>query len=255
MAIDSHCHLDAPEFDADRAEVVARAVAAGIDTLIVPGVGLEDAEKPPLLFPKLEIYKAVGLHPYFDDPPDAMDRLERVLQKGQCIAVGEIGIDRRHPVPLSLFTSQLDLAIAYRLPVILHVVHAHEEVLEQLHKRPQLTGVVHAFSGSWELAKRYLSLGFKLGWGGLVTRPEARKLHTTVVACPADAYLLETDAPDQPIEAKRGQRHEPADLMEIARTVSRLRGCSVEDIIATSDANIRKLFLLLKEGSGVWARR
>lgn len=242
--IDSHCHLDAPEFDVDRPEVAQRAIAAGVETLILPGVRIEDAEGPLLELPGMQVLKAVGLHPFFDHPPDALMRLERVLRRGGVVALGEIGLDRRHPTEPHLLEAQLELGIDFDLPLILHVVHAHEPVLELLQERPQLRGVVHAFAGSWELAQRYLSLGFKLGFGGLVTRLDARKLHKTVANCPADGFVLETDSPDLPVFAKLGQRNEPSELVAVADAVSKLRDCSREEVLTCSDGTAQALFRL-----------
>lgn len=242
--IDSHCHLDAPEFDADRLEVANRAIAQGVETLILPGVAVEDAEKARLEVPGLQLFHAIGLHPFFDHPPDALDRLERALQRGGFIAIGEIGLDRRHPTDESLLKAQLDLALAFDLPLILHVVHAHEPVLALLQARPQLRGVVHAFAGSWDLAQRYLALGFKLGFGGLVTRPDAKKLRKAVANCPADGFLLETDAPDLPLFDKRDQRNEPCELLGIADAVAELRDCSRAEVLTCSDGTAQALFRL-----------
>lgn len=244
--LDSHCHFDAPEFDTDRERVAARTLGAGVSELVLPGVGVEWFERSPVPAHGLRLHRAAGLHPCYDHPPDALERLERALDSGAFVAIGETGLDRRHPAPgaSTLCAAQLDLARAYRLPLILHVVHAHEELFALLKARPGLTGVVHAFAGPWELARRYLDLGFKLGIGGIATWPTARKLQGAVARCPADGYVLETDAPDLSPEWRRGERNEPSEILAIAGAVARLRGEDPIEVLACSDASGRALFQL-----------
>lgn len=244
--LDSHCHFDAPEFDADRDGVAVRALEAGVDELVLPGVGIEWFERSLVPAHGLRLHRAAGLHPYYEHPADALDRLERALGSGEFVAVGETGLDKRRPNPEAnaLCAAQLDLAQAHGLPVILHVVHAHEDLLALLRERPGLTGVVHAFAGPWELARRYLDLGFKLGIGGILTWPTARKLRGTVERCPTDGYVLETDAPDLSPEWRRGERNEPGEIGAIAREVARLRGKDPSAVLASSDANGRAVFQL-----------
>ncbi len=244
--LDSHCHFDAPEFDADRADVAARALEAGVGELVLPGVGVEWFERAPVSAHGLRLHRAAGLHPFYDHPPDALERLARAVASGEFVAIGETGLDkrRRHADSEALCAAQLDLALAYGLPVILHVVHAHEDLIALLKARPGLTGVVHAFAGPWELARRYLDLGFKLGIGGIATWPTARKLQGAVARCPADGYVLETDAPDLSPEWRRGERNEPREIEAIARVVARLRGEEPASVLACSDANGRAVFRL-----------
>lgn len=242
--LDSHCHFDAPAFAPDRLEVASRAREQGLTDLVVPGVEVSNFEGEPLSVPGLRLWYAAGLHPVFDHPADGLERLEAALQTGRFVALGETGLDKRclRPGSEALCAAQLDLALAFKLPVILHVVHAHEAVLALLKERPGLRGVVHAFSGSREVAKRYLSLGFKLGLGGIGTWGTAQKLHKAIAACPADGYTLETDAPDLSPETWRGRRNEPAALVDVAEAVAKLRGETATEVLACSDANGRALF-------------
>lgn len=244
--LDSHCHFDAPEFDSDRALVAARALEAGVSELVLPGVGVEWFERSLVPAHGLRLHRAAGLHPFYDHPPDALERLARALSSGAFVAVGETGLDkrRRNGESSALCAAQLDLAQAHGLPVILHVVHAHEDLIALLKARPGLTGLVHAFAGPWELARRYLDLGFKLGIGGIATWPTARKLQGAVERCPADGYVLETDAPDLSPEWRRGERNEPREIGAIAQAVARLRGEEPEAVLASSDANGRAVFQL-----------
>lgn len=248
--LDSHCHFDAGEFAPDRSLVADRALSAGITDLVIPGVDVESFERPAFDAPGLRLHRAAGLHPVFDHPPDAMERLERSLQSGRFVALGETGLDKRHRTEysLSLFSQQLDLAVAYRLPVILHVVHAHEDVLTELRSRPGLWGVVHAYSGNWSVAKRYLELGFKLGLGGLATWPNAWRVREVATRCPEEAFVLETDAPDLSPLWLKGERNEPSALSGIAGAIAELRHQAIERVWALSDANARAVFPRVREG-------
>ncbi|HEY9899822.1 MAG TPA: TatD family hydrolase [Pantanalinema sp.] len=242
--LDSHCHLDSSAFEPDRLEVASRAIEQGLSDLIVPGVTVAGFERKPLAVPGLRLHYAAGLHPAFDHPPDGLDRLEAALKTGRFVAVGETGLDKRFMRPESeaLCAAQLDLACAFELPVILHVVHTHEAVLSLLKERPGLRGVVHAFAGSREVAGRYLGLGFKLGLGGIGTWESAQKLRKAIAGCPSDGYVLETDAPDLSPETWRGRRNEPCALLDVAEAVARLRGETTEEVLTCSDANGRELF-------------
>lgn len=242
--LDSHCHLDDPRFAGDLPEVAARAAAAGVGAVLIPGVDPRDLERPLPDLPGLRLHRAGGLHPALSHAPDALAHLEAALQRGSLVALGECGLDKRHrhPDDLAWLDAQLDLAVAHDFPVIFHVVHAHEEVLAAIKARPTLRGIVHAFAGPWALAKRYLDRGILLGFGGIGTWPTARRLHETIRACPADGFVLETDAPDLSPEWRRPGRNEPAELLGIARAVATLRETSPEEVLAASDANGAGLF-------------
>jgi TatD DNase family protein len=244
--LDSHCHLDDPRFAADLDAVAARAIASGVTAAVVPGVSAAQFGQELPRLNGLTLYRAAGLHPAFPHPEDALAQLERVLSRGGIVAVGECGLDRRHrhPGDLACFHAQLDLAIAHDLPVILHVVHAHDEVLAALRERPALRGIVHAFAGSWPLAERYLDLGILLGIGGIATWPTAKRLHETIRAMPEGSFVLETDAPDLSPSVIRAQRNEPAQLRGIAAEVAARRGSTPEEVLAASDAAGERLFRL-----------
>lgn len=242
--LDSHCHLDDERFTPDRTEVAARAAAAGITHVILPGVDASTFGTPLPHAPGLTLYRSAGLHPAFPHAADDLAKLERALQSEPIVAIGECGLDRRHrrSDDLESFLAHLDLAGAHGLPVILHVVHAHEEVLGALRSRPGLQGVAHAFSGPWAVAKRYLDLGIKLGIGGIGTWPTAHRLHETIRKCPRDGFVLETDAPDLSPSWKRGERNEPAELLGIAQAVATLRGMTPEEVLDASDATGAEVF-------------
>lgn len=248
--VDSHCHLDAGEFDADRHEVIARACAAGVQRQIVPAVtaaswpGLREACA---LAPGL--YPAYGLHPMFLDQhrPEHLQALRHWIEREQPCAIGECGLDYFVDDPdreqqHAYFIGQLRLAREFDLPVIVHARRAVDAVIAAIKQIGGLRGVVHSFSGSPEQAAQLHTLGFLLGLGGPLTYDRAQRLHRLVASMPLEQLLLETDAPDQPDAGIRGQRNEPARLPVVLEAVARLRGESAEEIAAQTTANAERLF-------------
>lgn len=250
--IDSHIHLDAPEFDADRTAVLAAARAAGVTGFVVPAVARSGFEAlATLAATEPDIYPAYGLHPMYlavHDDADA-ERLAAWLAEHPAVAVGECGLDffvvgldpdrqRR------LLDAQLRIARDAGLPVILHARKAVDEVSAMLRRVGRLTGVVHSFSGSLEQAQRLLDLGFRLGFGGPVTYPRASRLRYLVATLPVDALLAETDAPDQPLCGYQGQRNTSVQLLRVIETMAELREVPIATLAAQLDANARLLFRL-----------
>ncbi|MDH5301068.1 MAG: TatD family hydrolase [Gammaproteobacteria bacterium] len=229
---DSHCHLDFAEFDADREAVLADCRRLGVEGMLVPGVTA--ATWPRLLAltdAHPDVFPALGLHPMFiDEHRDAhLAELENLLQAGRAVAVGEIGLDFFLPQldrqrQQYFFVEQLKLAQHYHLPLILHVRKAHDQVLAQLRRMTLVGGIVHAFGGSEQQAYQYIELGFKLGFGGAMTWPRAKKLQHLVATLPLESLLLETDAPDMPPVWAAGQRSSPQYLPQYARFIAQLRG-------------------------------
>lgn len=249
---DSHAHLDAPEFDADRQRVLAAARAAGVAEMLVPAVtaaswpglcALCDAEPG--------LYPAYGLHPCYLEShgDDDVERLDNWLRANQAFAVGECGLDAAntgvdHDRQLQLLRAQFAIARRRDLPLVLHARHAFEAVILELRRFGQpLRGVVHSFSGSAEQARQLHTLGFHVGIGGAVTHERARRLQRVVAALPIESLLLETDAPDQPGRNHRGQRNEPAFLVDVLECVARLRGEEAADLARATTDNARRLFL------------
>ncbi|KRG86940.1 DNAase [Stenotrophomonas daejeonensis] len=250
--IDSHCHLDAPGFDGDRAAVIARAKAAGVATQVVPAITAAS-------WPKLRevcatdasLHPAYGLHPMFlsEHRPGHLPELRTWLERERPCAIGECGLDffiegldadaQRH-----YFDGQLRLAREFDLPLIVHARRAVDQVIHALRRTGGLRGVVHSFSGSPQQARQLWDLGFLIGLGGPLTYPRANRLRTLAATMPLDYLLLETDAPDQPDAGIRGQRNEPARLADILATVAELRGQAPEEIAAQTTANARRLFNL-----------
>lgn len=247
---DSHCHLDAPEFDPDRDAVVARAREAGVRNQLVPAVDRAGWEKlRDLCTADPGLRPAYGLHPMYLDRhrPEHLDELDDWLARERPAAVGECGLDffvegLDPRAQRDYFHGQLALARQYGLPVVLHARRAVDEVILALRRTGGLRGVVHSWSGSEEQARQLFDLGFHLGIGGPVTFERARRLRRTMAAMPIEYLLLETDAPDQPDAAHRGQRNEPARLGEVLRTVAALRGVEPDEIAAATTANARRLF-------------
>jgi TatD DNase family protein len=248
--VDSHCHLDASEFDADRSDVIARARAAGVQVQVVPAVTAAS-------WPKLRetcrmadgLYPAYGLHPMFLDAhrPEHLDHLVGWIERERPCAVGECGLDffvagLDAELQQQYFMGQLRIAREFDLPVIVHARRAVDAVIAAIRQVGGLRGVVHSFPGSPEQAAQLHKLGFLLGLGGPLTYDRAQRLQRLVATMPLEQLLLETDAPDQPDAGIRGERNEPARLPVVLETVARLRGQPAEDIAAQTTANAKRLF-------------
>ncbi|QFU01707.1 putative deoxyribonuclease YjjV [Halomonas sp. THAF5a] len=250
MLIDAHCHLDFPDFDADREAVIERARAAGVTRFVVPATTRRHWERVLALGHREEVDVCLGLHPYFMDEhaPEDVEALARwVDDHPELVAIGECGIDARFADSLDaqwrLFDAQLRLAKARRLPVVIHCVQANDRVAKRLRQLAlPAGGLIHAFAGSPEQAKQFLDLGFTLGLGGATTFDRARRLHRAVAALPDDGYVLETDSPDMPLAGHQGERNEPARVAEVCRRVAELRGRSEQQVAAASTATARRLF-------------
>ena len=259
--IDTHCHLDAAEFDVDRDAVVARAAAAGVTRLVLPAVAVANFDAVRALSRAHGFAYALGIHPMYVDraADDDLERLREALaaqrDDPQLVAVGEIGLD--HFVPgldrdrqARFYAAQLALAREFALPVILHVRRSADDLLKQLRRTPVAGGIAHAFNGSAQQAEAFISLGFKLGFGGALTFERALQIRRLAQALPDAAIVLETDAPDIPpqwlyrsAEARaRGEpaaRNEPAELPRIAQTLAALRGWTLAQAATITSANAR----------------
>ncbi|HYG06067.1 MAG TPA: TatD family hydrolase [Stenotrophomonas sp.] len=250
--IDSHCHLDADEFDADRDAVLARASAAGVLAQVVPATTAAS-------WPKLRqvcraqagLHPAYGLHPVFlaEHRPEHLDQLQQWIERERPCAIGECGLDYfiedlDHAAQAHYFDGQLALAQRYDLPLVVHARRAVEAVIQAIRRTGEVRGVVHSFAGSPEQARQLWERGFLIGLGGPVTYERARRLRHLAQTMPLQYLLLETDAPDQPDADIRGQRNEPARLGHIAQVIADLRGEAAADIAAQTRDNARRLFAL-----------
>jgi TatD DNase family protein len=250
--VDSHCHLDAPEFDADRDAVLARARAAGVRLQLVPAVRAADwpalaalAARNPDLVP------AYGLHPMYlaEHRPDDIDALAGRLAAGGVLAIGECGLDHYvegldRDAQRKYFEAQVALARDHDLPLIVHARHAVDAVLASVRRVGRVRGIVHSYGGSAEQAVQLARAGFLVGIGGPITYERARRLHAMVRALPLSQLVVETDAPDQPLAAHRGQRNEPGRLPEVVAAIAALRGEDPAHIANTTARNVHELLRL-----------
>lgn len=248
MLIDSHCHIDFAIFDDDRESILTHCQSLSIKQLIVPGTQARSWQKLLSLavqFPSIK--PALGLHPYFlgDYQPTDLIELSRLIQlhAWQIVALGEIGLDFAIDVePIlqkKVFEQQLEIAVQYGLPVILHHRQSHNQIIQCLKAyRFQNGGIVHAFSGSLQQANTYIDLGFKLGVGGTITYERAKKTRSVLSQVPLESLVLETDSPDMPINGKQGQRNSPINLIAILHELAVLRNESKEQIIKQCYKNV-----------------
>lgn len=248
--IDSHAHIDHEDFDNDRDGMLARARDAGVHDIVVPAT---TAARWTLIeeicASHAGLHATFGLHPMFlaEHREQHLDALPRWLSDNKAVAVGECGLDFFIDDPQPdrqrfYFVRQLEIAHELDLPVIIHARRAEEEVIHTVRRIGHLRGVVHSFAGSREQARQLADLGFLVGIGGPVTHERARRLRRTVADIPLDTLLLETDAPDQPGAAHRGQRNEPAWLKEVLDVIASLREEDATTITAATTDNARRLF-------------
>ena len=257
MFVDSHCHIDGPEYDADREEVVARARDAGVTTMLNVGTGdphsgaferaVELAEKHE------EIYAALGIHPHdaklFDDAAERR-LIDLVNQSKRVIAWGEIGLDYHYDhsprdVQRDVFRRQLRLARDRKLPVVIHSREADDDTIAIL--REELTnyergGVMHCFGGSLQMARDAIELGFFISFAGNLTFKKADELRNVARQLPLDRLLVETDCPYLSPVPFRGKRNEPARVVETARCLAELHERSVEELGEITSENFVRLF-------------
>ncbi|MDR5905914.1 TatD family hydrolase [Franzmannia qiaohouensis] len=258
MLIDAHCHLDFPDFDADREAVIARAKAVGVEGFVVPGTTRARWPDVLALGRRDDVTVCLGLHPYFidqhgDDDLQALD--DALASNSQVVAVGECGIDARFSeswdAQWRLFDAQVRLAKRHGLPLVVHCVRANDRLAKRLRQlAPPHGGLIHGFAGSPEQARAFIELGFVVGLGGALTHPQAKRLQRAVAALPDDGYVLETDSPDMPLAGHQGQRNEPARVAEVCRQVAALRGQDVERVAAASSATVQRLFVIGSAASG-----
>ena len=259
MWIDTHCHLDAPEFEADRDAVVERARAAHVSMLVLPAVEAAHFEQVRLLAHRHGLAYALGIHPLYTDRAAEAD-LELLAQALNdhaddplLVAVGEIGLD--HFVPgldrerqQAFYLAQLKLARKAGLPVLLHVRRSADALLAGLRRVPVSGGLAHAFNGSQVQAEEFVRRGFKLGFGGALTHERALQIRRLAAQLPDNALVLETDAPDIPPQwlyrtaqqraaGEAHERNEPMELPRIAQVLAQLRGCTLATLAEMTSAN------------------
>ena len=253
--IDTHTHLDFPDFDADRQALMTESRALGVRQMVVLGVYQGNWQRVwELVQNDPDLHAAFGLHPvYLDDhrPQDLRelgDWLSRLAGHRQVCAVGEIGLDYfietlDRERQQALFDAQLQLAVDFNLPALIHVRRSHAAVIATLKRfKVKRTGIIHAFAGSKEEAREYIKLGFKLGLGGAATWPQALRMHRVLAELPLDSVVLETDSPDMAPAMFPGQRNSPAHLPAICAALADIMAISPEQLAAASTVNARELF-------------
>ena len=265
--IDTHCHLDAAEFDADRDAVRQNAKSLGVETCVIPAVMASHFDEVRLLAHRHADAYALGIHPLYT--PQAEDKdlatldthLHAHRDDPRLVALGEIGLDGFVPEintpeafakQTHFFESQLQLAQRHQLPVILHVRRSADGLLKGLRQFPVAGGIAHAFNGSLQQAKMFIEMGFKLGFGGAMTYDRATKLRALATELPLSALVLETDAPDIPPhwiyttaedreKGKAQGRNSPAELPRIATELAALRGISLQELAVATSENARQV--------------
>lgn len=251
--VDTHCHFDFPPFTGDEMPSIDRAARAGVDAIIVPAIEAAYFERVLDLARRHdELYAALGLHPIVIEHhlDEHLDRLDAVLQTAEkkLVAIGEIGLDLYRENPQferqqTILDAQLRLAKRHDLPVILHSRRTHDKLAMHL-KRIDLPrrGVVHGFSGSLQQAQRFIELGYKIGVGGTITYPRASKTRDVMAQLPLSALLLETDAPDMPLNGFQGQPNRPEQAARVFTTLCELRPEPAAVIADALLENTRTLF-------------
>lgn len=253
--VDSHCHLDDEKFDADRAQVIERALAAGVETMMAIGTGgeldvaIQQAERYPF------IYATIGVHPHdaAKATPDTFARLRDLAAHPKVLAIGEIGLDYHYDfsprdVQRSVFERQLELAAEFGKPIVIHTREAWEDTMAQVTSLPH-GGIMHCFTGDAAQAQQALDLGFHLSFGGVLTFPKAESLRQAARIVPEDRLLVETDCPYLAPVPHRGKRNEPAFVVDTARRLADVRGVTPGTIAECTTRNFRNLCLRRQTGN------
>ena len=256
--MDTHAHLDSNQFDSDRAEVIARALDAGVSTIITVGVNLESSKKAIELAEKHpEVLAAVGFHPHEVSTVKQEDiaELAEIANHPRVVAIGEVGLDfyrdySPRGMQLQALKWQLELAGELEMPVVIHSRQAHEEMLDILQEwiprygasDGQRRGVIHCFSGDTDTAREYLNMGFYLSLGGYIGYPDSGKAYDVIRGIPEDRLLVETDCPALSPQKYRGKRNEPSYLPLTVELLADIRGVAFEAVARETTENAQRLF-------------
>jgi TatD DNase family protein len=255
--IDSHAHLDMEQFDADRKEVIERAEQAGVTSILNVGIDIASSRKAVELSQQYHAnMAAAGIHPQETNQTtkQGMTEISQIARDPLVVAIGEIGLDFHrdyspHEQQIKILKWQLALADELRKPVIIHCRQAEKEMLSILtdwrsgcDSSPRLAGVIHCFSGTLEMANSYLELGFYISLGAYIGYPSSRSLREVIKALPMDKLLIETDCPFLPPQSHRGERNEPAYVVETAKELAEIKGISLEIVADGISANAKRLF-------------
>jgi TatD DNase family protein len=252
MFIETHCHLDFPEYDLDRDEVIRQARSAGIEYLVNIGSSLEGSIRSIELAQRYPyVYATVGIHPHEADgfSPANLTVLEGLAGQEKVVAIGETGLDYFKNYSLAenqrqLFIALLDLARKKRLPLVIHTRQAEADTLNILREALPLKAVVHCFSGDKQFLKLCLDLGFFISFTCNITYKKAQNLREIVKLTPLDRLMLETDAPYLSPEGARGQRNSPLEVKAVAGEIARIKALSIEEVAAATSRNAIGFFRL-----------
>jgi len=250
--IDTHCHLDFEAFNADREQVLQEALDVGLIGIVVPGTHQQGWESLLSVCAAHDaLYPVIGLHPMFLEQHQESDieKLEYAINDSKPYAIGEIGLDYRDSVvdegqQTFYFEQQVLLARKKELPVILHILKAHDQALKILRNNPVCGGTVHAFNGSLQQAEQYIELGFKLGFGGMLTYERSSKLRKLAAELPIESIVLETDAPDMTVFQYQYQRNSPVYLPYCLQALAEVRNEAPDVIAAQTTENAISVFRL-----------
>lgn len=250
--IDSHAHLDGSQFDVDRDELIEKLSDAGIEYVINPGADMNSSRKIAELVKEHSIvYGAVGVHPHdaVDMVDEDIEELRELARGEKIVAIGEIGLDYYYEhspreVQKQRFREQIRLAKQLNLPIIVHEREAAQDVFDIISSEADgnLRGVIHCYSGSAEMAREYIKLGFYISFAGPVTFKNAKKPKEVAAEIPLEHLLLETDSPYMAPVPYRGKRNDPSYVRYIAETIAELKGLSYEQVVEQTNANTKKLF-------------
>ena len=249
---DSHCHVDEPKFDADREEALARMLERSVTRYAVIGSDMESARHAAdFAAAHAGCYAAVGIHPHEAKTmkDGDLDLLAQWLKEDKVVALGEIGLDYYYDlspreVQLAVCEQQMELAWQLNVPVAYHVRDAHQDMIDLMkrHKGKLTGGIIHCFSGSWEIAKEYLKLGYYISFAGPVTFKKAPKLQEAAINVPRERLLVETDSPYLAPEPVRGRRNEPGNVYYVAEKIAALRGEPLEELAAYTTRNAMDVY-------------
>ena len=262
--IDSHAHLEFTQFDQDRAAMLDRARQAGVQALLAIGSGTSPAERPDSAIPFAEqhdwIYATIGIHPHDAAvaTEDHFGRLAELAHHPRVIGWGEMGLDYYYDhsprdVQQQVFRRQLEQARAAKLPIIVHCRDAWDDclaILETDWRQSGLGGIFHCFTGTLAEAQRGLDMGFLVSFAGNVSYPKNQQIRDVARDLPLEMMLTETDSPFLAPQGRRGQRNEPAFVVEVARTLGNVRNLAADEVAAATAANFRRLFKLERDVPG-----
>lgn len=249
---DSHCHVDEPKFDTDRDEALARMLERGVTRYAVIGSDMASSRHAAdFAAAHAGCYAAVGIHPHEAKTmkDGDLDLLAQWLKEDKVVALGEIGLDYYYDlspreVQMAVCEQQMELAWELNVPVAYHVRDAHQDMIDLMkrHKGKLTGGIIHCFSGSWEIAKEYLKLGYYISFAGPVTFKKAPKLQEAAINVPRERLLVETDSPYLAPEPVRGRRNEPGNVYYVAEKIAALRGESLEELAAYTTRNAMDVY-------------